>query len=434
MSVGWPANVRRDNSTVKRGPLVGALLPLAALSAAAPAPGLAPRVAAPTATLHASAERIGWTGGSVSLTAVVRNGKSCQFFSVPTVAGIDGKVACGHGKLTRKGNVPAFGNGRSVQFELVVSGPNGMTATELTVHQLGKPAPSAKSHVIFRQSGSGAATTAAFVVPGNAAWTVNWSYANCTLGGGFNFDVYSGNLIDLNDPGPLDLNGSGAGAEDYFDSGVFYFQVITSCSWSFEVTDLVVTLPPTSTTSNVGASLSASVPDVDQNGGPLTLTANVHHGKLCTFLSDPPIAGLDGNASCSNGAVKRQGTVPADSATRTIYFEVVVTGATGLKAAGASILQRAPQTLLTANGSGPTTTGSFVIPSTDSQWTLTWSADCTSQLGGTGYIDVGVTNSISDSVDEVVTNTASGTSTFSDTGTFSLSISTPCNWTVSVSG
>ena len=290
----------------------------------------------------------------------MRNGKSCQFFSVPAVSGIDGTVACGHGKVTRKGKVPPFSNGRPVQFELVVSGANGMSAKELTVRQLARPAPSAKSHVVFRQSGSGSATTSAFAIPGNAAWAVDWSYGNCTLGGGFNFDVYSGNLPDFNDVGPLDLNASGSGAEEYFDSGVFYFQIITSCSWSIEVTDLVVPVVPASTTSNVSATLKSSVPGVDENGGQVTLTANVHHGQLCTFLSDPPIAGLDGKSRCGNGAVTRQGQVPADSTTRTIYFEVVVAGATGLKAAGTSILQRAPQTLLNTSGSGTTTTGSFV--------------------------------------------------------------------------
>ena len=238
---------------MKRGLLAVPLLFAVLVSVSASASASVPRANAPTATLHASIDRVGWTGGSLSLTAVVRNGKSCQFFSVPAVSGIDGTVVCGHAKVTRKGKVPPFANGRPVQFELVVSGPNGMNATELTVHQIARPTPSAKSNVVFRQSGSGSATTSAFAVPGNAAWSVDWSYGNCTLGGGFNFDVYSGNLPDFNDVGPLDLNASGSGGEAYFDSGVFYFQVITSCSWSIEVTDLVVTLPPTSTTSNVSA-------------------------------------------------------------------------------------------------------------------------------------------------------------------------------------
>ena len=210
---------------------------------------------------------------------------------------------------------------------------------------------------------------------------------------------------------------------------------ITSCSWSFEVTDLVIPVVPASTTSNVSGTLSSSVPGVDENGGPVTLTANVHHGQVCTFLSDPPIAGLDGKSRCGNGSVTRQGQVPADSTTRTIYFEVVVAGATGLKAAGTSILQRAPQTLLNTSGSGTTTTGSFMIPSTDTQWTLSWTADCTGQPFGDGYMLIFVNNSGSgDEVDQSVTGTGSGTSTYTDTGTFSLSIDTPCNWTVSVSG
>jgi hypothetical protein len=364
---------------VKRGFLAAPLLFVAVVPTWRPAPLSVPR-AVPTATLHASTDRIGWTGGPLSLTAAVRNAQSCRFFSAPRVPGIDGTVACGHGKLTRKGKVPPYTNGRPVQIELVVSGANGLSTTELTVHQFARPAPSAKTHLVFRQSGSGPATTSAFAIPGNAAWTVNWSYGNCTLGGGFNFDVYSGNLIDFNDTGPLDLNSSGAGSEAYFDNGVFYFQVLTSCAWSIEVSDLVVPTAPLSTISNVGATLSSSVPGVDQNGGPVSLTAHVHHGQLCTFLSEPPVAGLNGRSACSNGAVTRQGEVPADSATRTIYFEVVVTGTTGLKAAGVSILQRAPQTLINTSGSG------------------------------------------------------SQTNIFDDTGSFSLSIDTPCNWIVSVSG
>lgn len=336
--------------------------------------------------------------------------------------------------MTRKGKVPPFADGRPIQFELVVSGTDGMNATELTVHQIARPTPSAKRNVVFRQSGTGPATTSAFAIPGNAAWSVAWSYGHCTLDGGFNFDVYTGNLVDFNDPGSLDLNASGSGGDDYFDSGVFYFQVITSCSWSMEVTDLVVTLPPTSTTSNVSATLSSSIPGVDQNGGPVTLTANVHHGQLCTIVSDPPIAGIDGKSHCGNGAVTRQSQVPADSTTRTIYFELVVTGATGVKAVGTSILQRPTQTLLNTSGSGTTTTSSFTIPASDTQWAVTWSADCTSQFDGIGYFDYAVTNSATDSNFEDVTNTASGINAFTDTGTFSLSIDMSCNWTVSVTG
>ena len=173
---------------------------------------------------------------------------------------------------------------------------------------------------------------------------------------------------------------------------------------------------------------------MNENGGPVTLTANVHHGLICTFLSDPPIAGLDGKSRCGNGAVTRQGQVPEDSTTRTIYFEVVVAGATGLKAAGTSILERPLQTLLNTSGSGTSTTATFMIPPTDTQWSVTWSADCTSQFDGIGYFSFSVTNSFTDFVDAEVTNTASQTNTFTDNGTFSLSIDTPCNWTVSVSG
>lgn len=417
------------------------------LSSPAPASASVRRADAPTATLRASTERIGWTGGSLSLTAVVRNGKSCQFFSVPAVSGIDGTVACGLGKVTRKGKVPPYTNGRPVQFELVVSGADGLKATELTVRQLARPAPSAKSYVVFRQSGNGPATTSAFAIPGNAVWTVDWSYGNCSLGGDFNFDVYSGNLPDLNDAGPLDLNASGAGSDMYFDSGVYYFQVLTSCQWSMEVVDLVVPVTPSSTTSNVSATLSSSVTKVDASGGPITLTAHVHNGQLCTFLSDPAIAGLDGKSRCGSGGVTRQGQVPTYTEMRTIYVEVVVAGATGLKAAGTSIIQlapppvtttttpRSPQTLLNATGSGSSTTATFVIPTTDTQWSVTWSADCTSQVDGFGYFDYTVTNSTDyDSEFEAVTNTASQTNTFYDTGTFSLSISASCNWTVNVSG
>ena len=93
---------------MRRGLLAVPLLFAALLTVSTPASASVRRADAPTATLHASAERIGWTGGSLSLTAVVRNGKSCQFFSVPAVSGIDGTVACGHGKVTRKGKVPPY--------------------------------------------------------------------------------------------------------------------------------------------------------------------------------------------------------------------------------------------------------------------------------------------------------------------------------------
>ena len=318
------------------------LLFAATLAVSAPVSGSVRLTDSPTATLRASAERIAWTGSSLSLTAIVLNAETCRFFSVPPISGLDGSVACAVGQVTRKGKVPPYVNGRPVEFELVVSGASGMAATKLTVHQLPKPAPSAKYQVIFRQSGSGPATTSTFGIPRNGVWTVAWSYDSCNVDHKFSFDVYRGNLVDSNDVGPLVLNASGSGADGYRDSGTFDFRINTSCTWSVEVLELVEPAIPPSTTSNVSATLSASVPGVDESGGSVMLTANVHHGESCTFLSDPVIAGLDGHSRCGNGSVIRQGQVPADSAMRTIDFEVVVTGATGLSAAATSIVQQGP--------------------------------------------------------------------------------------------
>ena len=336
----------------------------------------------------------------------------------------------------RRGTVPQDKGGRSIQFELVVTSTSGLVTKEVTVRQQAAPVPSSSEQVVFRQSGTGSATTAAFTIAPNAdVWTVDWAYNCGSTGGDFTYYVYSGGAPDINDTGALDLNSSGSGSNAYSDTGTFYFQVPTACSWAIEVSELLSPPVSVSTTSNVSGKLSSSVPGIDQSGGAVTLRASVHGGKSCTFITAPKVAGIDGTVPCSNGVVTRQGQVSASSSQRTIDLEVVITGATGLKAVGIMILQRAPQTLLSTSGSGSTTTASFVVPATDTQWTLAWTADCTGQIYGNGYMFIFVNNSNNgDEVDQLVTGTGSQTVTYTDTGTFSLNISTSCNWTVSVTG
>jgi hypothetical protein len=295
------------------------------------------------------------------------------------------------------------------------------------------------SSTVFKQSGTSSATTNEFTISPNALeWDVSWAY-DCTglAAGDFSFFVYNtSEEPDLSDQGPLDLNIKGQGDESYSDTGTFYLQIPTACAWSVVVSDSGFNPVPGVATPSAKLSTSSEV--VAQAGGALTLTAAVHGGKWCTFVSSPTVPGIDGKVRCSRGTVSRQGQVPPSVDAQTVQFEVVVVNATSLKAAGSSILERSPTTLLSQSGSGSTTTAQFVIPPTDSQWTLSWTYDCTAQLFGMGLFDMFVTGSIGDQ--PVIVDTGenappgSGSNVYQDTGSFSLMISSTCNWTVSVVG
>jgi hypothetical protein len=292
---------------------------------------------------------------------------------------------------------------------------------------------------VFHQASSGEATTNSFAIPASAGiWFVDWSYS-CPAGLNiFSYDVYEGNVPDLNDIGPEDLNASGSGTDSFTDSGVLHLQVVSGCSWVIDVNYF----PPTPTPSSaptVTASVKTSVASISQSGGPVTVTANVKHAKWCTFIASPPIAGLDGRQRCGTGAVTRQGQIAASASPQSLEVEVVATGVDTVAAANGSIVERNPQTLINLSGSSGTTSPQFTIPPSDSQWTMNWSFSCgTYSFAPTtpisGFMDVFVTGSTTDSFVSPVSNATSGTQTFTDTGTFSLDISSTCSWTVSVVG
>lgn len=425
----WTARLARVKRPVPVLALIaGLVLPISVASASASA-------SAPTATLRASTRQLPLSGGALSVTAVVHGAQSCLFFSAPQVRGIDGKVRCANGKVVRHGTAPRTSRRRPIQFELVVTGTNGLIQKEITVHE-GKAPTVNPNRTIFQQSGTGEATTSSFtVVPNALFWIVNWSY-NCGPIGNFSYFVYTGTGPDVNDIGSTDLNRSGSGYDSFSDTGTFYFQIPTACSWTMSVTETLNIPGYTDPRSTLIVKPLRSATVVDQAGAPITVSATVKHAAWCTFISVPTVPGIDGKVRCANGTVTRQGQVPASIDPRTIQFELVAMNATSLQTAGIAILQRNPQTLMSQSGSSTdsTTSGQFVIPASDSQWTLTWTYDCTAMPFDSGYMIIDVNGSSADDVEQLLTGAGSQTDTHQDTGAFSLSISATCNWTVSVVG
>jgi hypothetical protein len=88
--------------------------------------------------------------------------------------------------------------------------------------------------VVYQYTGEGEHTTSKFVVPSSAkGWNVNWSY-NCANDGGtgnFDFEINGGSG---NDNGPNQLGAKGSGVEHYYDTGVFYLQVLSECNWTIQ--------------------------------------------------------------------------------------------------------------------------------------------------------------------------------------------------------
>ena len=178
-----------------------------------------------------------------------------------------------------------------------------------------------------------------------------------------------------------------------------------------------------------------------QAGGVVSLKATVHDAASCTFITEPPIAGVDGTVRCANRTFVRHGSISASAAVRTVDVELLVSNAAGLTTASTTMLQRSPQTLLTDSGtasdtafSGSVTTPSFTIPATDTQWTLTTTYDCSGNFDGFGDVLISASGLSTDSVNLTPTGAGSYTSTFHDTGTLSLDISADCNWSVTVVG
>ena len=379
------------------------------------------------------------------MLAVSLSGAStCQFFSEPEVPGIDGKVSCSGRKVVRHGSVPASVGHRSIDIEVVATGTAGIQTKELTLQEGTAPPLPNPEKVVFQQSGRGLATSRLFGIPRNAIWQVNWAYNCGSLPGDFTFFVYSSpsNSPDLSDNGPTDLNPSGSGSVAYGDAGTFYFQIPTACAWSISVEYLSLN-SPASPMIAPSATLTVKTPAVSESGGTVTLVATTHDATSCTFITFPRIPGIDGRASCSSGHAVRTGPLGPSSTVQSYDAIVIAENARGLDVASNSVLQRSPQTLLTYSGTGSwlsdtssrVTTSKFTIPPTDRQWTLTTTYDCTANPAGVGLMIIDVDGTpTTDTDDFTPTGSGTNTATFTDSGTFYLSIGAECNWTVQVVG
>ena len=98
------------------------------------------------------------------------------------------------------------------------------------------PAPVYKPTTLLSISGSGSKSTQTFTAPTNS-WQLNYTYDCSSLGSPGNFQVY----IDNSDGSMSDAEGvnelgiSGSDTEYYHESGSYYLEVNSECSWTINV-------------------------------------------------------------------------------------------------------------------------------------------------------------------------------------------------------
>jgi hypothetical protein len=354
---------------------------------------------------------------------------------------IDKTVACSTGNVVQKAHIGGSHGSRTMKFVLVATGGSGITVSKAVSVTQGTVSTALKTDYALKASGSSYATTDTFNIPASAGgWAVDWSY-NCPAGeSAFNYEVDSGNSVDFNDEGSLDLNSSGNGTDFFDDSGVFDLQMLTPCAWTIDAWYVPAT--SSKVAPSVTATLTASAKSIPQAGGPLTVTAAVKHATWCTFISSPPIAGIDGRVRCKTGSVTRQALLPQVASAQSYEIEVVAVGSGNLAEGSVSVAERDPQTLVNMTGVGHEDySAQFVIPASDAQWTISWSYSCPLAYGFQTTGDLGVIVSDPDPVvysppdiGTPAAASASGTETYTGTGPFTLDIYGSCNWALSVVG
>jgi hypothetical protein len=114
-----------------------ALLALLVASAAMSPASAAPSPALPTARLSVSRVAIGAGGGTVTVEATVRNGRTCAWTATPTIAGFQASGACRTSLLRRSADIPSNSAQvvRRFVFVLTVSGVHGRVTARIAVGQ-----------------------------------------------------------------------------------------------------------------------------------------------------------------------------------------------------------------------------------------------------------------------------------------------------------
>lgn len=98
-----------------------------------------------------------------------------------------------------------------------------------------------------------------------SAWSLSWSYSNCSGGSG-NFSVEV-NGSSAADPGPNELGPGGSGSDVYYDAGTFNLSVISECDWSITVAPYFAAPSVSPTFSNSQTGQTGQTPQFSANSG-----------------------------------------------------------------------------------------------------------------------------------------------------------------------
>jgi len=201
----------------------------------------------------------------------------------------------------------------------------------------------------------------------------------------------------------------------------------------------------------VVAQAGAATKTVSASGGLIRFAATVRNAKTCSWSSRPRIAGFAKTVKCNTGNVARSAKFSTNTSTaaRSYVVALTVRGKTTtadhwkVTQAGEITTTTTPaltttttaaftRVLLTIGSGSGDATLPFVVPVSDLGWEEQWSYDCSNvamkdsfltKVVGTGS-NVGTTDS---GVNEFgLTDT--GANYYSDTGTFTIDVISPCHW------
>jgi hypothetical protein len=152
-------NRRRAAVVAVLAPLIG----LAGTAVAVAAPARSPKPA--VVSVRASKSVLAHLGGLVSITAIARHARRCEFSSRPVVHGVPVTVSCRTGRATRSVRLPANSGvaNASYRFQVIATGPGGKSAARSVTIRVQPPAPTISLSAApdgFASSGGTATVTA----------------------------------------------------------------------------------------------------------------------------------------------------------------------------------------------------------------------------------------------------------------------------------
>jgi len=299
------------------------------------------------------------------------------------------------------------------------------------------PLPTSFSSTLTGSSG----TTQEFTT--TSAWTMTWSYDCSNLGpgstGNFSALVATAGALDQFQTGPDEQGSSGTGTDYYYGTGTFSLVVVGDCTWTASVQPS--TAGPLTLPASFSSAQSGSSGALQQFTAPSAWTLSWSYdcsnaGAAGTFVigllgpSNPgPPDALPAEFGVSGSSSGTDYFYGAGTFSFTVFSDCTWTIA--VRPATAVALSLPASFSATQTGSSGLTQR-FAV---SSPWSLSWSYDCTS-LGSYGYFAVSVVQPTGDAASDSGPSedgfSGSGTDYYTDTGTFSLDVSSLCNWTITV--